>query len=161
MDTLLSALIISCRSEYSGATVKKETPNIVSGLVVKTSILFLEFSTSKVNDTPFDFPIQFLCISFNGSGQSILFKSSKSRSEYLLILKHQCFTLFFETGYPPLSLTPFTISSFASTVPSSSHQLTSPSVIYASLKSISISDLIFSLKFFHSFLENEYPRLSK
>ena len=101
----------------------------MSGLVVKTSIFLSEFSTSNFNETPFDFPIQFLCISFNGSGQSILFKSSKSLSEYLLILRHQCLTFLFVTGYPPLSLTPLIISSLASTVPNSSHQLTSPSVI--------------------------------
>ena len=42
---LLSAVDKSEISSYSGATVKKETPKIVSGLVVKTSIDLFEFST--------------------------------------------------------------------------------------------------------------------
>ena len=102
-------------------------PNIVSGLVVKTSIFFFNPSTLNLTETPFDFPIQFLCISFKGSGQSIDSRSDKSLSAYLLILRHQCFIFFFVTGNPPLSENPLITSSLARTVPNSSHQLTSPS----------------------------------
>ena len=137
-------------SLYSGAIVKKETPKIVSGLVVKTSIDLFEFSTLKFIETPLDFPIQFLCISFSGSGQSILSRPPNSLSEYSLILRHQCLTFLLVTGYPPRSLTPLIISSFAKTVPNSSHQFTSPSVKYASLKFIKISDFSLALNAFHS-----------
>ena len=43
---------------------------MVSGRVVKTSILSSEFSSLKITEAPFDFPIQFFWISFIESDQS-------------------------------------------------------------------------------------------
>ena len=50
----------------------KFTPKIVSGLVVKTSIFLLSFSRINIIEAPFDFPIQFFCISLIESDQSIV-----------------------------------------------------------------------------------------
>ena len=77
------------------------------------------------------------------SGQSKLSKSSRSLSAYSVILMTHCFIGRRITGYPPLSLNPPITSSFARTVPNSSHQLTSIVSIYA--------NLLLSLNFIFSF----------
>ena len=61
----------------------------MSGLVVNILIFLVYFEISKKRSQPKDFPIQFFCIIFTFSGQpSKLFKSFKSGSEYLEILKN-------------------------------------------------------------------------
>ena len=84
-------------------------------------------------ETPIDFPIQFLCVSFIEGDQSILSKSFNSLSAYALILIFHCNINLFSILKPPLSDTPFTISSLANTVPNSGHQLTSELAKYAIL----------------------------
>ena len=81
---------------------------------------------SKSISAPELFPIQFVCMSFMASLNSMRFKPSNNLSAYSVILKYHWRNFFFTTGYPPRSLTPFTTSSFASTVPNASHQFTSP-----------------------------------
>ena len=53
---------------------------MVSGLVVNTSIELSCPIILKFMDTPIDFPIQFLCVSFIELDQSILSKSFNSLS---------------------------------------------------------------------------------
>ena len=80
----------------------KVAPKIVSGRVEKTSIESSEFSTENLIIAPLDFPIQFLCISFNGSGQSIFSNPLNNLSEYSEILILHCLIFFLTTSYPPL-----------------------------------------------------------
>ena len=47
----------------------KETPIMVSGLVVNTSIFDSSSFTAKLKFIPSDFPIQFFCCIFTCSGQ--------------------------------------------------------------------------------------------
>ena len=100
------------------------TPKTVSGRVVKTSIFKSEFSTLKVRDAPFDLPIQFRCCSFIESDQSIVSRPTNKRSAYALIRIDHWRMSFCSTGKPPRTDEPFTISSFAKTVPNLGHQFT-------------------------------------
>ena len=63
----------------------KETPKIVSGRVVKTSMLSVEFSMAKVTLAPWDFPIQLRCCSLMESDQSMRSNPSNNRSAYALM----------------------------------------------------------------------------
>ena len=108
----------------SGESTINETPNMVSGLVVNTSILFSIPVIWNLIVAPFDLPIQFFCVSFIDSDHSNLSISFISRSAYAVILILHCLIFFCSTGCPPLSENPFLISSFAKTVPSSGHQFT-------------------------------------
>ena len=66
-------------SGCSGASTMKVAPNTVSGRVVKTRIgSTSSASTAKAISAPSDRPIQFVCISRIGSGQSMPLKSSSS-----------------------------------------------------------------------------------
>ena len=112
------------RSLCSGESTINETPNIVSGLVVNTSIFFSVPFIRKLIVAPCDFPIQFFWVSLIDSDQSNLSRSFISRSAYAVILMLHCLIFFCSTGWAPLSENPFLISSFASTVPSSGHQFT-------------------------------------
>ena len=104
---------------------------MVSGLVVKTSITLLtsNFSllTLKVTIAPSERPIQLVCESFSGCGQSIVFKPSNNRCAYAVIRIDHCFIFLRSTGCAPRSDTPLTISSLAKTVPNAGHQFTSVS----------------------------------
>ena len=71
LSFLAKLVTIGCARE----SARKETPMMVSGRVVKTSICSL-FERLKVNSIPIDLPIQFFCIVFTCSGQS--FKESSS-----------------------------------------------------------------------------------
>ena len=69
-------------SGCSGAKAIKVIPNIVSGLVVKTSKTDVESSIGNLIVAPIDFPIQFFCIVITASGHfpSSSFKSSSKTS---------------------------------------------------------------------------------
>ena len=84
-------------SSCSGESTKNETPKIVSGLVVKTEILFFCSVSNKIL-TPEDLPIQFFCCSFIELGQSILFNPLNNRLAYAVILSDHCFIFFCSTG---------------------------------------------------------------
>ena len=80
-SALCSLLTIVCTNGCSGASTTKETPKIVSGRVVNTSILELSSrSKLKKTDAPIDFPIQFLCCSLIDSVQSMVCKPCNKRS---------------------------------------------------------------------------------
>lgn len=72
-------------SECSGLNTKNDVPKIVSGRVVKTSILLSVSSTLKDTFAPSERPIQLRCISLIDSGQSKSSKSSNKRSAYSVI----------------------------------------------------------------------------
>ncbi len=108
----------------SGETVTNVTPKIVSGLVVKTPITESVPSTGKSIWAPFDLPIQFLCIVLTFSGNEILSSSSRSSSEYSVILRNHCAISFCTTSRPHLQQRLFFTCSLASTVSQSTHQFT-------------------------------------
>jgi hypothetical protein len=111
----------------------KVAPNSVSGRVVNTSRSPTpagaeERSTAKRTLAPVDRPIQLRCIVLTLSGQSILSRSSISRSAYAVMRIIHWRRLRLKTGKLPRSLRPSEVtSSLASTVPSPGHQLTGAS----------------------------------
>ena len=120
----LSLFIICFKRLLLGEIRQKVVPNISQGLDVNTSNTKFVFSILNLTLIPFNFPIQFFCISLVELGKSIVSNPFSNFSAYSGILITHCFMFFFTTGYPPRSLFPSIISSLASTVPSSSHQLT-------------------------------------
>ena len=95
----------------------KETPIIVSGLVVKTSSTASLSSIPKLKFIPSDLPIQFFCWIFTCSGQpSNLSVPCRSSSAKSVIFKNHCFKTFFSTSAPDLQPFPSITCSFASTV---------------------------------------------
>ena len=68
----------------------KVTPKTVSILVVKVSIFsfFKNSLTSKDNVTPLDLPIQFFCMIFIFSGQSIESISNNSSAYFVMAKNH-------------------------------------------------------------------------
>ena len=108
----------------SGAIERNVTPGSVSNLVVKVDMLGIVSFELHSNTTvcPTLSPIHFSCAFLIFSGQSSLSKSFKSLPAYFVILSVHCLIGFKKTSCPPLSLLPFTISSFDRTVPSSGHQ---------------------------------------
>ena len=133
-----SVVFICCTKSSSGATTIKSTPKIVSGRVVYTVRLQVAFSMANVISAPWLLPIQLRCISFMLSLKSTVSRLANNLSAYSVILKYHCLIFFFTTGWPPLSLTPFTTSSLANTVPNASHQFTSPYLLKARRYSINI-----------------------
>lgn len=117
-------------SECSGLNTKNDVPKIVSGRVVKTSILLSVSSTLKDTFAPSERPIQLRCISLIDSGQSKSSKSSNKRSAYSVILV-PIVSLVYDKLRPPRSETPSTTSSFDKTVPKAGHQFTATSSTYA------------------------------
>ena len=128
-----SVFVIFDTNSCSGANVIKLTPKMVSGRVVKTSITSSCPFTLKDTDAPTDFPIQLRCVSLRESVQSIVSKPCSKRSAYAEIRIDHCVIFFLTTGCPPRSDTPFTISSFAKTVPKAGHQFTSVLAKYVNL----------------------------
>ena len=122
--SLFSLVVILLTNGCSGERTQYVAPNNVSGLVVNTVNFSSLSATVKVTSAPTDLPIQFLCISFVDSGQSISSKPLSKISAYLGMSITHCFIFFLTTGNPPLSLLPSITSSLESTVPNSSHQLT-------------------------------------
>ena len=120
----------------SGAKTINVTPNIVSGLVVKTST-----SSPPIPNfifAPSLFPIQFLWAALIDSGKSTLSNPSNSFSAYSGILRTHCFNIFFTTGFSPLSEILFPslsvrTSSSAKTVFRSSHHQIGVSLYSAKL----------------------------
>ena len=76
---------------------------------------------------PTDLPIQLRWLSLRESVQSIVSSPCSKRSAYAEIRIDHCVIFLRTTGCPPRSETPFTISSFAKTVPKAGHQFTSVS----------------------------------
>mmetsp|Transcript_16194 Transcript_16194/g.38514 ORF Transcript_16194/g.38514 Transcript_16194/m.38514 type:complete len:212 (-) Transcript_16194:376-1011(-) len=111
----------------------------VSGRVVKTLITSSASAlaaapsasaggvTPKSTYAPSERPIQFSCAVFVPSGQStpLASRSSARRSAYAVIFRTHWRSGIRTTGKLPRSERPSMISSLASTVPSSGHQLTS------------------------------------
>ena len=107
----------------------KVTPNNVSGRVVNTVIRSSPpISASKGNETsaPSERPIQFVCIAWIRSGQSIFEKSSSS-SAYLVIRKNHCSrsrvsTTVSQRSHAPSPSSRRSTCSLASTVLQDGHQ---------------------------------------
>ena len=81
--------------------------------------------------------------------KSTVSKPCSNLSAYAVIRKYHCLIFFFTTGWPPRSLTPFTTSSFANTVPNASHQFTSPYFEKAKRRFINTSSFSGLEKLFH------------
>ena len=143
-------VLICCTNASSGAITIKSTPKIVSGRVVYTVMLKVECCMAKVISAPWLLPIQLRCISFMLSLKSTVSNPCSNLSAYSVILKYHCLIFFFTTGWPPLSLTPFTTSSLANTVPKASHQFTSPYLLKARRYSIKICCCFVSSNAHHS-----------
>ena len=84
------------------------------------------------------------------SVQSRPSKPVNSLSAYALIRIDHWRINFCSTGCPPRSETPFTISSFAKTVPSAGHQFTQESAKNVKRYACRIASCSFSLNAFHS-----------
>ena len=61
------------------------------------------YDEENLIEEPFDFPIQFFCISFIESLQSIWSNPVNKRSAYAVMRNDHCFIFFCSTGNPPLS----------------------------------------------------------
>ena len=74
------AVVMVSTNACSGAKVIKETPKMVSGRVVKTSIVASWSLTLNVTAAPTDLPIQLRWLSFKASVQSMVSKPDNKRS---------------------------------------------------------------------------------
>ncbi len=117
-------------SGCSGASTMYVAPKRVSGRVVKTAIVSPSArppATSNSTSAPSDLPIQLRCCSLMDSGQSRESRSLSSRSAYAVILSIHCGRGRRTQGWFPRSERPSITSSFARTVPISSHHQTGTS----------------------------------
>ena len=77
-------------SGCSGAMTKNVAPNSVSGRVVKIWYSVPSSSHANVTSAPCERPIQLRCIVTTWWGQSIVSRSSSSRSAYSVMRKNHC-----------------------------------------------------------------------